>query len=202
MGPGVPGGSAAIRGQAAHEGDSEPGGDRGPDDSTPPVSRSERLWSHPGLRPLSGLRDTVSSPIGAYRWEHSDRALTEQLLIEDEGYPATVEQGHAAVRYVDPTDGGDVMPTIRAQFHRLRPGVETRTVREVGSSVYQVFEGRGRALVGDRTYEVEKGDIFVVPSWAPFTLQAESRLDLFQFGDHPIIEKLNFQRIHVEGETE
>lgn len=178
------------------------GTDRVTDDSTPDLSRSERLWANPGLRPLSGLRTTVSSPIGAYRWEHTDRALTEQLRIEDEGYPATVEQGHAAVRYVNPTDGGDVMPTIRAQFHRLRPGVETRTVREVGSSVYQVFEGRGHALVGDRRYEVEKGDLFVVPSWAPFTLQAESRLDLFQFGDHPVIEKLNFQRVHVEGETQ
>ena len=29
--------------------------------------------------------ETVSSPIGAYRWEHTDRALTEQLLLEEEG---------------------------------------------------------------------------------------------------------------------
>ena len=35
---------------------------------TPESSRGERLWAHPGLRPLSGLDDTVSSPIGAYRW--------------------------------------------------------------------------------------------------------------------------------------
>ncbi len=54
----------------------------------------------------------MSSPIGAYRWEHTDRALTEQLLLEEEGQPATVEQGHAAVRYVNPTTGGDVMPYL------------------------------------------------------------------------------------------
>ncbi|HCB59047.1 MAG TPA: cupin, partial [Arthrobacter bacterium] len=59
------------------------------------ISRSERLWAHPGLRPLSGLQDTVNSPIAAYRWEHTDAALAEQLLLEDEGHPATVSQGHA-----------------------------------------------------------------------------------------------------------
>lgn len=175
--------------------------DRVTDDATPDVSRSERLWSNPGLRPLSGLRNTVSSPIGAYRWEYTDRALTEQLAIEDEGYPATVEQGHAAVRFINPTTGGDVMPTIRAQFHRLRAGTETRKRREVGSSVYQVFEGRGYAIVGDQTYEVETGDIFVVPSWAPFQLQAETQFDLFEFGDQPIIESLQFQRTYIEGEN-
>ncbi len=53
---------------------------------TPEISRGERLWAHPGLRPLSGLENTVSSPIGAYRWEHTDRALREQLALEDEGY--------------------------------------------------------------------------------------------------------------------
>ena len=98
------------------------GSERVTDYATPNFSRGERLWCHPGLRPLSGLQDTVSSPIGAYRWEYTDRALTEQLLLEDEGHPATVEQGHAAVRYVNPTTGGDVMPTIRAEFHRLRAG--------------------------------------------------------------------------------
>ena len=42
---------------------------------------------------LSGLQDTVSSPIGAYRWEHTDRALTEQLLLEDEGHPGDGRTG-------------------------------------------------------------------------------------------------------------
>ena len=41
----------------------------------------------PGLRPLVGLDDTISSPIAAYRWEHTDAALREQLALEDEGSP-------------------------------------------------------------------------------------------------------------------
>jgi gentisate 1,2-dioxygenase len=176
------------------------GSERVTDYATPAFSRGERLWCHPGLRPLSGLQNTVSSPIGAYRWEFTDRALTEQLLLEEEGFPATVEQGHAAIRYVNPTTGGDVMPTIRAEFHRLRAGVQTPTRREVGSSVFQVFEGRGAVMLDDAIHKVEKGDIFVVPSWVRLSLQAESQFDLFRFSDAPIMERLNFARTLVEGE--
>lgn len=175
------------------------GTERVTDESTPDISRSERLWANPGLRPLSGLQNTISSPIGAYRWEHTDRALAEQLLLEDEGHPATVSQGHAAVRFVNPTTGGDVMSTIRAQFHRLRAGASTETVREVGSSVYQVFEGRGSIVINGETNILGKGDLIVVPSWAAWSIHAETEFDLFQFGDHPIIERLNLNRKYVEG---
>lgn len=175
------------------------GSERVTDYATPNFSRSERLWCHPGLRPLSGLQDTVSSPIGAYRWEFTDRALAEQLLLEDEGQPATVEQGHAAIRYVNPTTGGDVMPTIRAEFHRLRAGTATPPRQEVGSCVFQVFEGRGAVLLGDTTYKLDVGDLFVVPSWVSWSLQAETQLDLFRFSDAPIVERLNFDRVKIGG---
>lgn len=173
------------------------GSDRVTDYSTPKFSRGERLWCHPGLRPLSGLRDTVNSPIGAYRWEFTDRALTEQLLLEEEGQPATVEQGHAAIRYVNPTTGGDVMPTIRCEFHRLREGTETPVRREVGSTIFQVFEGKGAVVLNGVTHTLNVGDMFVIPSWIPWSLQAETQLDLFRFSDAPIMERLNFMRTHV-----
>lgn len=175
------------------------GSERVTDYATPNLSRSERLWCHPGLRPLSGLQNTVSSPIGAYRWEYTDSALNQQLLLEEEGHPATVEQGHAAIRYTNPTTGGDVMPTIRAEFHRLRAGCETATRREVGSTVFQVFEGRGAVVMGGVTHKVEKGDIFVIPSWVAWSLQAETGFDLFRFSDAPIIERLNFDRVLIEN---
>jgi gentisate 1,2-dioxygenase len=177
------------------------GSDRVTDYATPNFSRGERLWCHPGLRPLSGLQDTVSSPIGAYRWEYTDRALTEQLLLEDEGQPATVEQGHAAVRYVNPTTGGDVMPTIRCEFHRLREGTTTPTRREVGSSVFQVFQGRGSVALGGREHKLDIGDMFVIPSWVPWSLQVETQFDLFRFSDAPIMERLHFMRTKVEGQS-
>jgi gentisate 1,2-dioxygenase len=173
------------------------GSERVTDEASPAVSRSERLWAHPGLRPVSALGETVSSPLAAYRWEHTDAALREQLALEDEGQPATVEQGHAAIRYSNPTTGGDVMPTIRCEFHRLRAGASTALRHEVGSSVWQVFEGRGSVVLGDVTHTLEKGDLFVVPSWVPWSLQAESEFDLFRFSDAPIVERLHFARTWI-----
>lgn len=174
------------------------GSDRVTDEATPRFSRGERLWAHPGLRPLSGLADTVSSPIGAYRWEHTDRALTQQLLLEEEGVPATAGLGHAAVRYVNPTTGGDVMPTIRAEFHRLREGAQTPLRRDVGSRVFQVFSGECSVLLAGVEHRLAQGDLFVVPSWVPWSLQTEGGSDLFCFSDAPIMERLHFNRTHTE----
>ena len=173
------------------------GPDKVSNQSTPKFSRGERLWCHPGLRPLSQLQDTASTPIGAYRWEFTDRALTEQLLLEDEGQPATIEPGHAAIRYVNPTTGGDVMATMRCEFHRLRGGIKTAARRDVGSTVFQVFEGMGSVVLEGDEHPLEKGDIFVVPSWIQWSLQAESQFDLFRFSDAPVMERLNFARSEV-----
>ncbi|MBD9731229.1 cupin domain-containing protein [Streptomyces sp. H28] len=174
---------------------------------TPDRSRSERLWGHPGLRPVSAAPAGAGPPLLAYRWEHTDRALTDQLALEAEGYAGTVEPGHAAVRFSDPATGADVLPTIRAEVHRVARGTETAPVRETGSSVYQVFDGSGTVTVGDTTWSVTRGDLFVVPSWQPLSVRSEAgstdsdsgALDLFRFSDSPIFEALRLDRTHVEG---
>lgn len=172
---------------------------------TPERSRSERLWGHPGLRPLSAQHPTPGSPLLAYKWEFTDRALADQLAIEKEGYGGTVEPGHAAVRYTNPATGQDVLPTIRAEFHRVVRGIETAPVRETGSSVYQVFDGSGTVTVGDNTWSVTRGDLFVVPSWELFSVASEASatdsdsgaLDLFRFSDAPVFEALKLDRTEL-----
>ncbi|MEU8632631.1 cupin domain-containing protein [Amycolatopsis sp. NPDC048633] len=177
----------------------EDGPEQVSDHSTPDRSRAERLWAHPGLRPVSQPGPQTSSPIAAYRWEHTDAALTEQLDLETEGHPGIVEPGHAAVRFTNPTTGGDVMPTIRAEMHRLRAGTTTARRREVGSAVWQVFDGTGTVQVDDRSWHVGRGDLVAVPSWQQLTIGAETGLDLFRFADTPIFERLNADRVQVEG---
>ena len=175
------------------------GADRVDDSRTPAHSRGERLWAHPGLRPLSALDDTAASPLAAYRWTHTDRALRAQLELEDEGHPGTVAPGHAAIRYTNPTTGGDVMPTIRCEFHRLRAGAATAPRREVGAIVVQVFDGAGRVTLDGAAYPIEAGDVFVAPSWCEMALEAETELDLFRFSDAPIMERLGFMRRAPDG---
>ncbi|WP_280421804.1 cupin domain-containing protein [Nocardia carnea] len=169
---------------------------------TPERSRSERLWGHPGLRPVSVDAVAPGSPLLAYKWEHTDAALNDQLLLEKEGYGGTVEPGHAAVRFSNPHNGSDVLPTIRAEFHRIARGAETAPARETGSAVYQVFDGSGTVTVGERSWSVTRGDLFVVPSWAPFSAKSEAgssdsdsgALDLFRFSDTPVFEALQLNR--------
>ncbi len=173
---------------------------------TPERSRSELLWGHPGLRPVGVGQSAPGTPLLAYKWEHTDRALTDQLAVEQAGFAGTVEPGHAAVRYTDPVTGGDVLPTIRAEFHRVVRGAETAPARETGSSVYQVFDGSGTVTVGDQTWSVGRGDLFVVPSWQPFSARSEAgvtdsdsgALDLFRFSDAPVFEALRLDRSHRE----
>lgn len=178
------------------------GPDQVDDRSAPSTSRSEKLWGHPGLRPLSCLADAPSSPLTAYRWEHTDAALAQQLDLEDAGHFGVLEPGHAAVRFSNPTTGGDVLPTIRAEMHRLRHGVQTPATREAGSSVWQVFDGHGRVMVGAHTWNVATGDLVAVPSWAEVTIAAESELDLFRFSDAPIFERLHATRVATAGQHE
>jgi gentisate 1,2-dioxygenase len=175
--------------------------------TTPERSRSQRLWGHPGLRPVSAPGSLPGTPLLNYRWVDTDAALTDQLELEREGSAGVVEPGHAAVRYSNPTTGGDVLPTIRAEMHRIRRGAETMPRREAGSSVFQVFDGTGTVTVGEASWRVERGDLFVVPSWTPLSVRSEAgtsdsdsgALDLFRFSDTPIFEALHLDRVHVDG---
>lgn len=168
----------------------------------PARSRAERLWAHPGLRPIGVTATAPGTPLLAYRWEHTDAALTEQLALAAEGYPGAIAPGHAAVRFTNPATGGDVLPTLRTEMHRVARGGETAPVRETGSSVFQVFDGSGTVTVGDAKWSVSRGDLFVVPSWTSFTIRSEASasdsdsgaLDLFRVSDAPIFEALRLYR--------
>lgn len=161
--------------------------------STPAVSINEELWAHPGLRPL-GQPAPVSSPLLAFRWENTDRSLQAQLDLQARGHPSALNEGHAAVRFMNPATGGDALTTIRLEMHRLRPGSQRLASQVVGATVWQVLSGAGEAQIADTVFELKRGDIFVVPSWAPFTLRADEALDAFCFGDAPVYERLGLQQ--------
>jgi gentisate 1,2-dioxygenase len=169
------------------------GADELTDRSAPSVSRSERLWGHAGLRPVSAP-DQPTSPLVAYRWAETDAALAAQLELETTGHPGVVGPGHAAIRFTNPCTGRDALVTLRMEMHRLRSGSSTGTRREVGSTVWQVFSGRGEFDLGGERIDVTRGDLVAVPSWCPSTIDAATDLDLFVFGDAPVYEALHLAR--------
>lgn len=163
----------------------------GPDTMTnravDPRSRSERRYAGgSGLLP-SGPRERVAhSPLLAYRWADTERALS-RLLEVDGGSQATL-------RFTDPTTGRDAMPTMRMEMHRLVPGERTPSLRAVGSSVFVAFHGAGTSTVGGERFDWTSGDMFVVPSWTPVDHEVTEQSDLFVLSDAPVIEMLGLHR--------
>jgi gentisate 1,2-dioxygenase len=94
--------------------------------------------------------------------------------------------------------GGDALPTLRTEFHRLRAGATTSTQRSTGSSVWQVFRGQGTAELAGNRFELAEGDLITVPSWAPLRFVADTELDLFTFNDHRLFEVLNLYRTALD----
>jgi gentisate 1,2-dioxygenase len=135
----------------------------------------------------------------AYRWADTDAALAAQLELEDEGVAGVMGPGHAAVRYTNPTSGGDALTTMRTEFHRLRAGARTRPARTSASSVWQVFDGTGSVLINNSERALQLGDIVALPAWAEFSFTASGTLDLFTFSDAPVLEKLNLLRNQPAG---
>ena len=165
---------------------------------TPARSQSELLWGHAGLTPIGASTSASGSVLAAYRWSDTDAALADLLAVSGSGNVPGLTPGHAALRYTNPADGGDVLNTIRCEMHRVAASATATIAPAVGSSVWQVFDGTASVRIGAGenaiAHEVERGDVFVVPSWAGLSIQAPDGADLFAFSDAPVIEKLGLDR--------
>ncbi|WP_242415232.1 gentisate 1,2-dioxygenase [Sphingomonas panni] len=98
--------------------------------------------------------------------------------------------GHA-LEFLNPADGGPVMPTIAAHVRLLPAGFETRGRRSTDGTVFVVVEGQGSASIDGSALPLRPRDIFVVPSWHDLRLRADSDLVLFGYSDRAAQEKLN-----------
>jgi gentisate 1,2-dioxygenase len=163
-------------------------GEQGPVEGEGPArSASEaRFGAGAGIVPADERPPASSSPLLAYRRAETDTAL--RALVERAGGRA------AAVRYVDPTTGRDVMTTMRCEMHRVPAGRSNEQRREVGSSILVVFSGGGSAEIGGETFVLEPGDLLALPSWLSWQLHATSDLDCFRVSDAPVLEALGLDR--------
>lgn len=149
----------------------------------PSRSLSEvRYGAGPGLLPLGPRPSAGHSPLYAYRWRDTDAALAA-LCSATPGEPV-------ALRFADPSTGGDVMPTMRCEMHRLAGGTSTRSARQVGSAIWIVFSGSCTFDLGDQSFHLERGDAISVPCFSPLRLEAEEGADVFTVSDAPVVEKL------------
>jgi len=101
--------------------------------------------------------------------------------------------GHK-LRYVNPATGASPMPTIGAFTQRLPAGFETRPYRSTDGTVYVCLEGEATVAVGDTEWQLQRDDIFVVPSWQPLKFLAQHDTTLFSFSDRPMLQSLGLWR--------
>ena len=65
--------------------------------------------------------------------------------------------------YLNPNTGGPVLPTMACHIQMIRPGVRTQAHRQVNSSVYHVFEGKGYPVINGQQFNWERSDFFTAP---------------------------------------
>jgi gentisate 1,2-dioxygenase len=165
-------------------------GDRAPK-PVPPLDSLYRYGMN--MRPASFSRQSESSPVFSYPYARSKEVL-EHLKAHTDW-----DACHGLkMEYLDPTSGGPAIPTISTFLQMLPRGFEGQTCRTTAGTLYCVVEGTGRVTVGAdvdaATLQYRPWDIFVVPSWTPYAIRAESETVVFSASDEAIQKKLGFWR--------
>ncbi len=171
--------SFAEKGESAAQPDIVP-----PDDSTVRYGRN--------LRPFRGTaadRRPASRPLFHYAYAEWRESLA-YLARTEAPDPAL---GHA-LEFINPADGGSVLPTISAHVRLLPAGFATRPRRSTDGMVFVVVEGTGEALINGAPYALSPRSIFVVPSWSSLEIVARQDLVLFAYSDRAAQERLELYR--------
>jgi gentisate 1,2-dioxygenase len=162
------------------------------DQDAPAQARSAALYAHPGLLPTLVPETDRHSPLLVYRWQHTQRALDELA--------AATRGSDVELRFVDPVQRRDALPTMRCSMRQLAPDVRTPTTRTVGSSIIVVFSGHGRTVIDGTSLGWGPGDAIAVPSWCAVDHEAAETAQLFVLSDAPVIEALRLDRTEVMRE--
>jgi gentisate 1,2-dioxygenase len=88
----------------------------------------------------------------------------------------------------------DHIPTMELSYLSIPKGGSTGVARSTASRIFAVTDGRGTSTIGDLKAEWSRGDVFVVPSWAPFQIAAAEDAMIFQVSDEPVLKMLRFFR--------
>lgn len=144
------------------------------------------------MRPLRGSvadRRPAHQPLFHYPFA----LWRENLMGLASGSDIDPHLGHA-LEFINPADGGSVMPTISAHVRFIPKGFETRPRRSSDGTVFVVVEGEGIACVDSVENSLAQRDVLAVPSWNEVQIRADTDLILFAFSDKASQEKLNLYR--------
>jgi gentisate 1,2-dioxygenase len=156
--------------------------------------------------PFHQRQQTPDKPVG---WSSHTYGVLQPRLAP----PATTAATHRPpyryawketailLRYVDPITGGPTLPTMNCEIQMLRPGEKSQTHRHTHTVVYHAFKGGGTTYIGDRRFDWQQGDSFVLPLWHWHSHEnsAQEPAILFSINDRPAIEALGLFREEKRG---
>jgi gentisate 1,2-dioxygenase len=165
--------------------DAETFRDKGPDEG------SLLAYGNAGLMPTWNRARSSTTPLLRYAWADARTALAG--LPEQDASP----HDDMILEYVNPLNGGPIMPTLTCHLQRLRPGVKTQAHRHTSSTVYVGAEGAGTISIGEERYDWKRGDIVSLPSWCWHAHENRSGSEdaiLFSVTDAPTLRSLGLYR--------
>lgn len=160
-------------------------------EETAPAGDTLRRYGR-NLRPMRGSvadRRPRELPLFHYPFAEWHASLRDLAAVDR----PDAHLGHA-LEFLNPANGGPIMPTISAHVRMIPAGFETRARRSTDATVFVVVEGSGEALVGEVEHELNPGDIVVVPAWHALILRGRNDLVMFGYSDRASQEKLGLFR--------
>ena len=161
---------------------------------------STRLYGAGGILPgfvshSRGIgRDTT--PVFHYRGTAIRAALDASRSETGDPYEGIT------VRFVNPTTGASVFPTLDYSAQLLRPGEATRFKRETASAFYIVLDGKGATEIAGQVFDWEVNDIFVVPNflWRRHINRGAGDAVLYAVSDAALLQKIGQYRAQGRAE--
>jgi gentisate 1,2-dioxygenase len=141
------------------------------------------------MLPVDYASRSLSSPLINYPYARSRETL-ESLRRNSPPHDC-----HGIkMRFVNPASGGYPMPTIGAFMQLLPAGFRGAAYRQTDATIFVAVEGQGRTCIGNTTYTWSPRDIFIAPSWAPISHEAQDDAVLFSLSDRPAQQALGMWR--------
>ena len=149
-----------------------------------------------GMLPVDYRSEGTASPLLIYPYVQARAALMRVAVN------GPVDPAHGVkLRYANPVTGGYAFPTMAVFLQWLPADFAGRTYRSTDGSVFHVVEGKGRVHIDDRPFAFAPHDVFVVPPWCRYRLEADAECILFSYSDRAAQETLGFWREELDGQN-
>jgi gentisate 1,2-dioxygenase len=147
--------------------------------------------SEGGVLPEGHESRTAYSPLFRYEWTRVAEVLAAMPAATD---------GSRRLRYVNPSTGGAIMPTI--DCFALRPAVGKSTVpaRTTSTAIAVVIEGEGETRIGEKKFAWQPHDVFTLPRWQWIEHRAtRGPATLFLMTDREFLARIDHLREESRG---